>query len=418
MSIDFDIVIIGSGPGGYMAALKGASLGKKVLVIEKDDIGGVCLNKGCIPTKAIIESTRLYSRIKKADEFGISVSDISYNWEKILDRKNTVVQKLRRGIEHLFKKNNIEFINAFGEILDGSTVKATKADNSTRNFKCSKIILATGSVPHKIKGFESSLSSDDAITLSEIPKKITIIGGGALGIEFACIFNALGSSIKILEMEDRILNLEDRDVSSALSQILKRKGIDIQTNTKADTHNIPSDNAVLTTGRSFKQILVSNKMETDMPGVYAIGDVTGIRNYAHVAQMQGITAAENICGINSVMDYSAVPQCTFSDPEVASVGLTQDKAKDGGFEIKTSKFPYAALGKSVASSYTEGFVKIIADMKTDKILGCHIVGENASISIAEATLAIRNGLTTKDLCKTIHAHPTLPEAIWEAARGL
>jgi len=414
----FDLVIIGSGPGGCTAALEAAKRGKKAAVVEKDELGGVCLNRGCIPTKAIISCTKLYSKIKRASDFGLSVKDLSFDWGSIIKRKDEAVGRIRKGLEFSFSKNNIQVIKGIGSVKEKGLVEVQSGDGKLIELKCSNIIIATGTEASKPKGFENAMTSDDALSMKELPKEINIIGAGAVGIEFACIFNALGVKVSVIEMMPQILPGADEEIAKALQQNLTRKGINIQLNLKIDSSlPVPSPQS-LVTGRKFEKIPVNNKMQTKDPAVYAIGDVTGTSMYAHSAMMQGIAAVKNICGENAEMDYNAVPSCIFSDPETASVGLTEQEAKEKGLDIKIGKFNFAALGRSTASGEREGFVKLIADAKTGKILGGHIIGNEATNLIQEIVVAVRKGLTAKDIAETIHAHPTLPEAVWEAAREL
>ncbi len=406
----FDIIIIGSGPGGYTAAVELAKHGKSVAVIEKDEIGGVCLNTGCIPTKTIIESARLYSKTKSSETFGITTENTSYDWPKILQRKDKVIFKLRKGIEYLFKINKVTFIKGTATIKEPGIVTVDNTDV----IKCSNIIIATGSRTKAIKGFENALTSEQLLSITAVPKKLTIIGAGPIGIEFASIFSSFGTEVTVYEMENSILPSEDEDISKAAKQIFSRRGINIIAGNKVDPSEVDISNCLVSSGRQTDMIIVNSRMQTNEKGIYAIGDATGILNYAHVASMQGIIAAKSICGTDIIMDYSAVPSCVFSDPEIASVGLTEKQAQEKGINYKTSKYNFAALGKSNASSEIEGFVKVIADKETDKLIGCHIIGSNASNLIGEAALAIKNGLTSKNIAETIHSHPTLPEAFWEA----
>ncbi len=416
MEKNFDIAVIGAGPGGYTAALKAASLGKKVAIIEKDEPGGVCLNKGCIPTKTILVSISIYSKIMKADEFGIETGTPQINWNKVLERKKRVVVKLRKGIEFLFKKAGVELIKGTGSVKGAGHVAVASAEGSF-DISSESIIIATGTEKQVLPGFEKAITSDEALELKAVPGSMAIVGAGAVGIEFARIFSALGTKISLYEMAPDILPGTDKDISDIAASSLKKNGVDIITGKAADPSDIKGQ-TVLVTGRKFNKITVNAKMETSDKNIYAIGDVTGMANYAHVASMQGIVAAENVCGIPSEMDYSAVPSCIFSDPEIASVGVTEEKAKASGIDHKISKFTFAGLGKSSCEGEPLGFVKLIADGKTDEVIGCHIVGAHASDLIAEAALAVRTKAKAKDIAKTIHAHPTLPEAFWEAARSL
>ncbi|MCX5748659.1 MAG: FAD-dependent oxidoreductase [Candidatus Saganbacteria bacterium] len=410
----YDIIVIGSGPGGTAAALEAASLDKKVALIEKSDLGGVCLNKGCIPTKSIIASCALYLKMKKAGEFGLSAENISFDWKKIQERKNNVVSRLRKALALSFKNAGIEIINGKASVKGAGSV-SVENEGKEQALNCSKVIIATGTEKAAAEGF---LTSDEVLDMETLPERIAIIGAGAVGVEFACIFNVLGSEVSLYEMLPKILPSEDEEISSLLESILRKKGIKIETGRKADINALEVSGipVMIASGRKYEKIDVNEKMETATPGIYAIGDVTGISMYAHTATMQGIVAARNACEKDAVMDYSAVPSCTFSFPEVASCGLTEKEAKEKGMDIKTSKFNFAALGKSTVSGEREGFVKLVANAKTGVLLGGHIIGDNASDLIAEITLAIRNKLTAQDISKTIHSHPTLPEAVWEAGR--
>jgi dihydrolipoamide dehydrogenase len=412
MKKKFDIAVIGSGPGGIAAALRAASLGRKVAVIEKGELGGVCLNTGCIPTKTIIASVSLYSQIKRAGDLGISAQEPKIEWDKVLERKNRVISKLRKGIELSFKKAGIEVIKGTGAVKGPGAV-GTGSDE----ISCEKIIIATGTEKQLLPGFKNALTSDEVLELKEIPSSMAIIGGGAVGVEFASIFAALGTIVTIYEMEPSILPGMDKDIAAEAAKSLEKSGITILAGSPADPEKI-SAGTVLTTGRRFKKIEVDRSMETGEKGIYAVGDVTGIANYAHTATMQGITAADNACGTKREMDYTAVPSCLFTDPEVASVGMTQQAAEDAGIDIAASKFHFAALGRSACSGDLRGFVKLIAEKKTGSVIGCHIIGQHASDIIQEAVTAVRHNMTAADLANTIHAHPTLPEGVWEAARAL
>lgn len=411
----FDIAVIGAGPGGYTAALKAASLGKKVAIIEKEEPGGVCLNRGCIPTKTILASISIYSKMMRAGEFGIEAGTAQINWYKVLERKKRVVTKLRKGIEFLFKKAGIEVIKGTGTVKGTGNVSVTLEEGSL-DISCKSIIIATGTEKQVLPGFEKALTSDEALELENIPASMAVIGAGAVGVEFSRIFSTLGTKISLYEMTPSILPGTDKDISDIAAQSLKNNGIEIITGKAVRPSDI-NGQQVLVTGRKFKKIQVNSRMKTSDKDIYAVGDVTGIANYAHVASMQGIVAANNACGIQSEMDYSAVPSCIFSDPEIASVGITEEKAKTSGIDHKVSKFAFAGLGKSSCEGEPNGFVKIIVDGRTDEVLGCHIVGAHASDLIGEATLAVRTKIKAKDIARTIHAHPTLPESLWEAARS-
>ena len=434
---EYDLIVIGSGPGGNNAAWTAAKLGKKVLIVEKDEVGGICLNRGCMPTKAIVASAELFSNAKRAGKFGLKIENPSFEWKDIIERKNRIVQKLRKGLEFSFKNLGIDVIKGIGHIKEPGCVEIdplcglplgkgeteSRSDRDGRGgmrISAAAIIISTGSENKRIPGLDNAITSDEALNLPELPKSITIIGSGAIGIEFACIFNTFGVDVTVIEMMPQILPGMDEEISKSLEQILKRKGIKIQTNTKFDTGPLTLDPGPILSaiGRTFKKIEVNERLQTKDKGVYAVGDVTGVSTYAHSAAMQGIVAAKNICGIDAVMDYSAMPACVFASPEVATVGLSEKQAKEKGLDIKVSKENFAAVGKFMTLGEREGFIKIIADKKSGKLIGCQIIGHGATDLIAEAGLAIKNGLTAEDISKTIHAHPTLPEAIWEAAGGL
>ncbi|MEK7376146.1 MAG: FAD-dependent oxidoreductase [Candidatus Margulisiibacteriota bacterium] len=415
--MQYDIVVIGSGPGGNNAAWTAAKLGKKVLIIEKDEVGGVCLNRGCMPTKALIASAEVYLKAKRADEFGIKAENVSFEWKKIIERKNSIVQKLRKSLDYMFKTAGIDVVKGVGTIIEPGIVSIAGANHDLPiTVKSPAIIISTGSDNKRLPGFETAITSDEALNLEELPKSITIIGSGAIGMEFACIFNTFGVEVTVIEVMPQILPGIDEEISKSLEQILKRKGIKILTNTKFDTDAVQHNFVAI--GRSFNKIDVNERLQTKDKGIYAVGDVTGISMYAHSAAMQGIVAARNICGIESKMDYSAVPSCVFSIPEVASAGLTENQAKEKGIKVKVAKENLAAIGKYTVLGEREGFIKMVAEKKSGKIVGCQIIGHGATDLIAEAGAAIRNNLTAEDLAKTIHAHPTLPEAIWEAAKGV
>lgn len=410
----FDLVIIGSGPGGYPAALKAASLGKKVAIIEKNELGGVCLNSGCIPTKTIIASAKIFSKLQRANEFGIETTPIEINWEKIIDRKNKVVLKLKKALEFSLKKANVEIIKGEGEIKSNNCV-TVKNENKEKEIKTKNIILATGVKKRKFKEFETALTSDEILNIENLPKSIAIIGAGAVGVEFANIFATFNVKVTLYEIMPNILPQEDKDISNELKKILEKKNVEIICGKQVSKNDINSE-IIMITGNDFEKIEVNQKMQTNIHGIYATGDITAIAPYAHVAIMQSLVAAENICGTESEMDYSAIPHCVFTTPEIASVGITEQQAIEKNIDYSSKIFNFAALGKSNCDGELEGFVKIIIDNKTKRILGCHIIGENASDIIEEVVLAIKHRLTISDLSKTIHAHPTLPEAIFETIK--
>ena len=454
---EIDVVIIGGGPGGYVAAIKAAHLGLKVVLIEKDKLGGVCLNRGCIPTKALVSTAEILNNIKRAEEFGIQVKDYSIDFPAIMKRKDLITQRLSSGVEQLMKANQVRVIRGEGQIIEPGTVEVLDREGQKEIIKTNNIIIATGSSVMRlpIPGIDNEgvITSDEALSLDELPSRMLIIGGGVVGIEFAGIFKALGVEVTVVEMLPRILLPLDEEIARRLTMNLKRKGIEILTDckvkeikknqqnleilvtTSTGEKKFEAEKVLLATGRipdlggievqrlgielEGKAIKVDEKMKTNIPGIYAVGDVVGKIMLAHVASREGIVAVENIVGKETLMDYRAVPNCVFSLPEVASVGLTEEEArKENDNNIKVSKFPFMANGKALGMGETEGMVKIIADADTYELLGMHILGAHASDLIAEGTLALSMEATAEEIARTIHAHPTLAETIAEAAEGI
>lgn len=456
MNEEIDVVIIGGGPGGYVAAIKAAHLGLKAVLVEKDKLGGVCLNKGCIPTKALVSIAELLNHLQRAEEFGIQVKDYSFDFPAIMKRKDLITRRLSSGVEQLMKANQIRIVRGEGQIVEPGTVEVLDAEREKEVIKTKNIIIATGSSVMKLPfpGIDSEgvITSDEALSLSELPSRMLIIGGGVVGIEFAGIFRALRVEVTVVEMLPRILLPIDEEIARRLTQILKRKGIEILTDCKVKgikknnqnlevlvstsdgEKKLETEKVLLAAGRvpelgnidvrglgielDGKTIKVDEKMRTNIPGIYAVGDVVGKIMLAHVASREGIVAVENISGKEVLMDYKVVPNCVFSMPEVASVGLTEEEAKKENNNIKISKFPFMANGKALGMGETEGMVKIIADGDTLELLGVHILGVHASDLIAEGTLALSMEATAFEIVNTIHAHPTLAETIAEAAEGI
>jgi len=420
MADKYDIVIIGSGPGGYVAAIRAAQLGDRVALIEKDLIGGTCLNRGCIPTKAILASMEVYEISKRASEFGIEGNNPTINWTKVQERKDKIVTKLRKGVEYLLKKNNVDVIFGEGIVKEPGRIEilnpkpalpAGRSEVLTRN-----IIIATGSKPYNPFGF--GITSDEALNLKEIPKEITIIGGGAIGCEFAQIFNSAGSKVTLIEAMPNLLPNMDEELGKALEQIFKKKGIDVQTNTKFQPDAKPARPAggrvgslLVAIGRKYEKI-------EPMSGVHIVGDISGKQQLAHLASRQGLVTVENIHGIKSSVNYNAVPSCVYTNPEIASVGQTEAELATQKVLVRISKFPIRALAKAQIMGELDGFIKIISDSSTDKILGVHIIGPQATNIISEAAIVIENGLKTESIINTIHSHPTLTEGVIEAAEGI
>jgi len=456
MNEEIDVVIIGGGPGGYVSAIKAAHLGLKAVLIEKDKLGGVCLNWGCIPTKALVSTAELLNHLQRAGEFGIQVKDYSIDFPAIMKRKDLITQRLSSGVGQLMKANRVRVARGEGKIVEPGKVEVTNTAGEKELIKTKNIIIATGSKVMRlpIPGIDSEgvITSDEALSLSELPSRMLIIGGGVVGIEFAGIFKALGVEVTVVEMLPRILLPIDEEIAFRLTQLLKRKGIEILTDSKVKEikknhqnlevlistsdgeKKLETEKVLLAAGRipelgnidvqrlgielDGKAIKVDEKMRTNIPGIYAVGDVVGRIMLAHVASREGIVAVENISGKETLMDYKVVPNCVFSMPEVGSVGLTEEEARKENNNIKVSKFPFMANGKALGMGETEGMVKIIADADTSELLGFHILGVHASDLIAEGTLALSMEATAFEIINTIHAHPTLAEAIAEAAEGI
>jgi len=453
---EIDVVIIGGGPGGYVAAIKAAHLGLKAVLVEKDKLGGVCLNRGCIPTKALVSTAELLNHFQRAEEFGIQVKDCSFDFPAVMKRKDLITRRLSSGVELLMKANQVRVVRGEGQIVEPGKVEITDSAGKKEVIKTKNIIIATGSSVMKLPlpgmNSEGVITSDEALSLSELPSRMLIVGGGVVGIEFAGIFKALGVEVTVVEMLPRILLPIDEEIARRLTQLLKRKGIEILTDCKVKEikkvnqnlevlisttdgeKKLKTEKVLSAAGRvpelgnidvqrlgielDRKAIKVDEKMRTNIPGIYAVGDVVGKIMLAHVASREGIVAVENISGKEVSMDYKVVPNCVFSMPEVASVGLTEEEARKENDNIKVSKFPFMANGKALSMGETEGMVKIIADADTSELLGVHILGAHASDLIAEGTLALSMEATAEEIVNTIHAHPTLAEAIAEAAEGI
>ncbi len=456
MNEEIDVAIIGGGPGGYVAAIKAAHLGLKAVLVEKDKLGGVCLNRGCIPTKALVSTAELLNHLQRAEEFGIQVKDYSFDFPAIMKRKEMIAQRLSSGVGQLMKANQVRVVRGEGQIVEPGKVEVTDAEGKKEVIKTKNIIIATGSKVMRlpIPGIDSEgvITSNEALSLSELPSRILIVGGGVVGIEFAGIFRALGVEVTVVEMLPRILLPIDEEIARRLTQLLKRKGIEIFTDCKVKEikkanqnlevlvsttdgeKKLETEKVLLAAGRvselgnidvqrlgielDGKAIKVDEKMRTNIPGIYAVGDVVGKIMLAHVASREGVIAVENIAGKEVLMDYKVIPNCVFSMPEVASVGLTEEEARKENNNIKVSKFPFMANGKALGMGETEGMVKVIADGDTLELLGVHILGTHASDLIAEGTLSLSMEATAEEIVNTIHAHPTLAETIAEAAEGI
>ena len=449
-----DLAIIGAGPGGYVAATRASQLGLRVVLIEKDELGGTCLNKGCIPTKAMLASTHLFSALRRCEEFGISVGEVKADVARMVQRKDRIVSTLVKGVQYLLKSNQVEVIKGTARLGAVGLVEVKDEEGGLRTVEAKRVILATGSVPALIPGVtvdgQRIMTSDEALNLQELPQEILIVGASVVGVEFATIFNQLGSKVTLVEMLPRIVMTEDDEIADLLAKHLKRSGVDLLVGYRVDKVSPPGDgpialsvssrdevrelkaNTVLiaigrkpnTAGLNLETvgvetekgfIKVNEQMETNVRGIYAIGDVVGGMLLAHVASAEGIVAAENAAGMRSTMDYRAIPSCIFTSPEIAHVGLMEKEARERGHEVKVGKFPFTASGKALAEGEREGLIKMVVDKTYDEILGVHIMGPNASTLIAEAALAMNLEATPREIYETIHAHPTLNEALMEAA---
>ncbi len=447
------VLVIGGGPGGYVAAIRAAQLGASVALVEKKAVGGTCLNRGCIPTKCLLASTHILDIIRDAKEFGVEVGDVKPNFSQMMERKKQVVGELRQGIKMLLKANKIKSIKGTATLLDSNRVRV-EGKKGTQEIEAEKIIIATGSVVAKPPFFdytqEAVITSDEALKLEAPPKSLLIVGAGVIGLEFACVFSSLGTKITVVEMMNQALPLEEKSVADQMQRILERRGVVFHLETKVEgikEYRPDGITAALSTGDEIVaekmlvsigrrpctsgmgleelgvemgpagNIIVNDKMETNVSGIYAIGDAVGGIMLAHVASDEGIVAAENAAGHASTMDYSAVPACVYTTPEVASVGLTMAKAEAAGKKVKIGKFPFAACGKALTIGEDVGFVQVVVEEGTERVLGAQILGPHATDLIAEVALAVRWGLTAEQIGATIHAHPTLAEGIMEAAEA-
>ncbi|CUS92483.1 dihydrolipoamide dehydrogenase [Candidatus Kryptonium thompsonii] len=450
----FDVVIIGGGPGGYVAAIRASQLGFKTALIEKDRVGGICLNWGCIPTKALLKSAELYNLMKRADEFGLKLENLAFDFKKVIQRSRQVAERLTRGVEFLLKKNNVTKISGEGFILKQNVV-GVKGDKDEMEIESRNIIIATGARPREIPGIKVDgkfiITSKEAMLLEEPLKSMIIIGAGAIGVEFAYFYNSFGTKITLIEMMPSILPNEDKEITDILAKSFQKSGIEILTETKVisavqednsavvkierkngeeilkadvalvaigvrgNTDGIGLENVGVEVENTF--IKVDKKTyKTNVDGIYAIGDVIGPPLLAHAASAEGIRCVENIAGVETLpVDYNGIPSCTYCIPQVASIGLTEQKAIELGYEIRVGRFPFRANGKALALGETEGIVKVIFDAKYGELLGAHIIGPEATELIAEFGVVKTLEGTAFEIAKTIHAHPTLSETLMEAS---
>ena len=451
--MNYDVIVIGSGPGGYVTAIRASQLGLKTAVVERSELGGICLNWGCIPTKALLKSANVFEYIQHAEDYGIKVSGAEVDFSAMIKRSRGVADGMSKGIQFLMKKNKIDVITGTGKLKAGKKLDVTDADGKVTEYSADSIIVATGArsrqLPNLPQDGKKIIGYRDAMVLKKQPKSMIIVGSGAIGVEFAYFYNSIGTDVTVVEFLPNIVPNEDIDVSKALEKSFKKQGIKIMTKSavesvdtsgeickvsvktekgeeiieaeivlsavgiQANIENLGLDDAGIVVDAG--KIIVDDFYQTNIPGYYAIGDVIPGPALAHVASAEGITCVEKIAGMNvEAIDYNNVPGCTYSSPEIASVGYTEAKAKEAGYEIKVGKFPFSASGKASAAGTKDGFVKVIYDAKYGEWLGAHFIGANVTEMIAEAVAARKLETTGHDILKTIHPHPTLSEAVMEA----
>ena len=450
--MNFDIIIIGSGPGGYVTAIRASQLGFKVAIVEKESLGGVCLNWGCIPTKALLKSAQVFDYINHAEDYGIEIKNAKANFESVISRSRKVADGMSKGVEFLMKKNKITVINGFGKIKKNGKVEVIN-DTEHNEITGKHIIIATGGKSRVLPNLKQDgvkiIGYREAMTLDKMPKKMVIVGSGAIGVEFAYFYKSMGVDVTVVEYMENIVPLEDADISKELRRSFKKYGINVLTGsnvekveiegeicnviikTKKETKNIQADIVLSAVGiepntdgigleevgiKTEKgKVLVDNFYKTNIEGYYAIGDILPNQALAHVASAEGILCVEKIAGHNpEPIDYNNIPNCTYCSPEIASVGYTEEKAKEAGYELKIGKFPFSASGKASAAGHKNGFVKIIFDAKYGELLGCHMIGYNVTEMIAEIIVARKLETTANEMLKAIHPHPTMSEAVMEA----
>ena len=448
----YDVIIIGSGPGGYVTAIRASQLGLKTAIVEKESLGGVCLNWGCIPTKALLKSAQVFEYLKHAGDYGLSVKEYDKDFDAVVNRSRDVAAGMSKGVQFLMKKNKIDVLNGHGKILAGKKVSVT-LDGKTEEYNAKNIIIATGARSRELTSLpqdgEKIIGYRKAMTLPKQPKKLIVVGSGAIGIEFAYFYNAMGTEVTVVEFQDRIVPVEDEEISKQLERSFKKSGIKMITSAevtgvdtsgkgvkatvktakgeeilsadvvlsavgiKTNIENLGLEDVGIVVDRD--KILVNDFYQTNLPGYYAIGDVTSGQALAHVASAEGILCVEKIAGHQvEPLNYGNIPGCTYCFPEIASVGMTEAQAKEKGYDIKVGKFPFSASGKAQAGGNPEGFVKVIFDAKYGEWLGCHMIGVGVTEMIAEAVLGRKLETTGQEVLKTVHPHPTMSEAVMEA----
>ena len=450
----YDIIVLGTGPGGYVAAIRASQLGFKTAVIEKESLGGICLNWGCIPTKALLKSAQVFDYLKHASDYGLTISEFDKDFNAVVKRSRGVAEGMSKGIQFLMKKNKIDVIEGTGKLKPGKKIDVTDKDGKATEYSADHIIIATGArsreLPNLAQDGKKVIGYRQAMTLPEQPKSMIVVGSGAIGVEFAHFYNAMGTDVTIVEFMPNIVPVEDEDISKQMEKSMKKAGVKIMTNASVEKIDT-SGNGVKATVKTAKgeetleaeillsavgiksnienigleevgiatdkdKILVNGFYQTNVPGYYAIGDVVPGPALAHVASAEGITCVEKIAGLHvDAIDYGNIPGCTYASPEIASVGLTEKAAKEKGYEVKIGKFPFSASGKAQASGAPDGFVKVIFDAKYGEWLGCHMIGAGVTDMIAEAVVARKLETTGHEIIKSIHPHPTMSEAIMEAA---
>ena len=453
-TMKYDIIVLGSGPGGYVAAIRASQLGFKTAIIEKESLGGICLNWGCIPTKALLKSAQVFDYLKHAEDYGITVKEFDKDFGKVIQRSRGVAEAMSKGIQFLMKKNKIDVVDGFGTLKPGKKIDVKGKDDKTTEYSADHIIIATGArsreLPNLPQDGKKVIGYRQAMNLPEQPKSIIVVGSGAIGVEFAHFYNSMGTDVTIVEFLPNIVPLEDEDISKQMERSMKKAGVKIMTNSsvervdtsgngvkafvktskgeevleadillsavgiKTNIENIGLEEVGIATDRD--KILVNDFYQTNIAGYYAIGDIVAGQALAHVASAEGITCVEKIAGLHvDKIDYGNIPGCTYATPEIASVGLTEKQAIEKGYELKIGKFPFSASGKAKAAGTPDGFVKVIFDAKYGEWLGCHMIGAGVTDMIAEAVVARKLETTGHEIIKSVHPHPTMSEAVMEAA---